>query len=309
LLLGVALQPPIPVSGAQTGGKPAIVTVAVFPGAAQNWALYVGQSQGFFRNAGLDVQLTAIPSAPNTMQAVVTGAIDIANDEPFSLFSAVVKNGPIASIIAGDVNIVPTAVVTSKDITSLQQLKGKVIGGTVITAYFLREYLKRAGGLGYDDYKFLASGASGQRLRALGAGQVQAVLLDQPIEFLAHAEGFHTLGYLSDVIQTVGDVLFAGNAWAKANPGTVVAFLKAFHRSVAWLYDPANKQAAVDILVREIDTTPALATQTYDLYVTQLRIFSDDGTIPDQNLQVVSDLMSEQGGLPTPPPRVSRTPG
>jgi len=279
--------------------------VAVFPGAAQNWGLYVGQSQGFFKSAGLDVQITAIPSAPNTLQAVVTGTIDVANDEPFSLFSAVVKNGPIASIIAGDVNLAPTAVVTSKDITSPQQLKGKIIGGTVITAYFLREYLKQAAGLGYNDYQFLASGASGQRLRALEAGQVQAVLLDQPIEFLARAEGFHTVGYLSDVLPVVGDVLFASNKWAKANPGTVVAFLKAFHRSVTWLYEPANKQEAVDLLVSAIDTTPTLAAQTYDLFVTKLHIFSQDGTIPDQNLQVVSDLMSAQGGLPTPPPRVS----
>jgi len=299
-LIAMTLHAPAPAAG-----KLETVRVAVFP-TPSNWGLYVGQSEGFFKSAGLDVQLLSIPNAPNTMQALLTGAIEIANVEPFPVFTAVVKHGPIASIIAGDVNLAPYAVVTPKDITSASQLKGKVIGGTVVTAYRLREYLKRAGGLGYHDYNFLAAGASGQRLQALEAGQVQAVLLDQPAEYVAQEQGFHTLGYVSDVVPAVGVVLFTSTHWATANAGTLVAFLKAFHRSIKWLYDPANRQAAVDMLVPAINTTPALAARTYDLLVTRLRVFSEDGTIPDQNLQTIIDLMSAQGDLPVPPPKAAQ---
>lgn len=299
-IAAMTLHAPAPAAG---GLK--TVRVAVFP-TPSNWGLYIGQSEGFFKRAGLDVQLVVIPNAPNTMQALLTGAVEIANVEPWPVFTAVVKHGPIAAIVAGNVNLAPYAVVTPEDITAASQLKGKVIGGTVVTAYRLREYLKRAGGLGYHDYDFLAAGASGQRLQALEAGQVQAVLLDQPAEFLAHEKGFHSLGYVSDVVPAVGVLFFTGTQWAKANAGTLVAFLKAFHRSIKWLYDPANRQAAIDLLVPAIDTTPALSAQTYDVCVTRLRMFSQDGTIPEQNLQTSIDLMSAQGDLPVPPPRTSQ---
>jgi ABC-type nitrate/sulfonate/bicarbonate transport system substrate-binding protein len=308
VLLGAALASlaaAVLYAPAPAAGRLETVRVAVFP-TPSNWGLYIGQSEGFFKNAGLDVQLIVIPNAPNTMQALLTGAIEIANVEPFPVFTTVMKHGPIAAIVAGDVNLAPYAVVTTKEITSASQLKGKIIGGTVVTAYRLRAYLKRAGGLGYHDYNFLAAGASGQRLQALEAGRVQAVLLDQPAEFVAHEKGFHTLGYVSDVVPAVGVVLFSGTRWAEANAGALVAFLREFHRSIRWLYDPANKPAAVDLLVREINTSPALAAKTYDLLVTRLRVFSADGTIPDQNVQTLIDAMSAQGDLAVPPPEASQ---
>jgi hypothetical protein len=59
-------------------------------------------------------------------------------------------------------------------------------------------------------------------------------------------------------------------------------------------------------MVPAIDTTPALAARTYDLMVTRMHVFSADGTVPEQNLQTIIDLMSAQGDLPVPPPRASQ---
>lgn len=303
---------------AGTGAKPAAskaataklasVKVAGFPATAQNWPLYIGQAQGYFKQAGIDFSFTAIRSSPNTMQALLTGAIDLANNEPDALFSAVTKNGPVAAIVAGDANVAPYAVVTVPSIHSLKQLKGKTIGGTVLTSsvtYLLRQYLKREAGLAYNDYKFLAVGSTAQRVQALESGQVQAALVAQPQEFAAEAKGYRNVGYVSDVLPAVGDTLIANTKWAKANSATLVRFLKALHESVRWLYDPANKAAAINLLVQRTNTSKLYATKTYDLYVTKLHTFPVDGTIPAQNVQILIDLISAQGGLPKPAPKAS----
>lgn len=290
-------------------GTLSLVRIAVFPASAQNWPLYVGDAQGYFTQAGLDVQITTIPSSPNAMQALVIGAIDIVSNQPDALFSVVQKNGPLATIISGVANITPYAVVAAPSVHSLRDLRGKVIGGTVLTSsvtYLLREYLKLQAGLGYEDYRFLAVGPTGQRLQALEAGQVQAVLLAQPEEFAAVEKGYRRVGYVSDALPAVGVVLMANTGWAKANADTVVRFLRAMHQAVRWLYEPANMQAAIDLLARRTNTAEKYATKTYDLLVSKLRTFSVDGTIPDRNVQILINLISSQGGLPTPAPKASR---
>lgn len=38
--------------------------------------------------------------------------------------------------------------------------------------------------------------------------------------------------------------------WATAHRDTLVAFARDYQRGVAWLYDPAHKQQAIDVLVK-----------------------------------------------------------
>ena len=39
-------------------------------------------------------------------------------------------------------------------------------------------------------------------------------------------------------------------AWAAKNRPTLLAYVKAYGRAIRWLYDPSNKEKAVDILVK-----------------------------------------------------------
>jgi hypothetical protein len=66
---------------------------------------------------------------------------------------------------------------------------------------------------------------------------------------------------------------------------------------MTWLYDPANRAEAIDILVKEIGSSPADSAKTYDYYVRDLKAFRPDMMITAAGLQAVQNALIETGDL------------
>ena len=64
-----------------------------------------------------------------------------------------------------------------------------------------------------------------------------------------------------------------------------------------WLYDPANRNEAIEILARETRLDPAIATQTYDYYVGELQPFSRKLAIPDEIIRSTVKTLIELGDI------------
>src|SRR4029079_17710206 len=78
---------------------------------------------------------------------------------------------------------------------------------------------------------------------------------------------------------------------------TARGYLRAMAAAVDWLYDPANRAEAVEILARETKLDPAIAMQTYNYYVADLQPFSRKLVIPDEIIRSTVKTLIELGDI------------
>ena len=111
---------------------------------------------------------------------------------------------------------------------------------------------------------------------------------------------------LGDTRPIASDIPFtvwgANTAWAAKNRDALNAFARNYKRAVQWLYNPANKAKAVDILVKHAKQDPKDSAEAYDFYVAKLKLFGLDGDVSD----AVYEKMAED--LPTSASSRSRYP-
>ena len=74
----------------------------------------------------------------------------------------------------------------------------------------------------------------------------------------------------------------ANSAWAAEHRDALTAFARDYARAVRWLYDPANKEQAIDILVKHAQQDRKDPTEAYDYLITKLKLFGPDGDVSDQ---------------------------
>jgi ABC-type nitrate/sulfonate/bicarbonate transport system substrate-binding protein len=80
------------------------------------------------------------------------------------------------------------------------------------------------------------------------------------------------------------------------------AFARNYKRGVEWLYNPANKAKAVDILVRYAKQDPKDCADAYDFYVTKLKLFGRDGDVSDAVYEKMADGLADIGIIKKPYP-------
>jgi ABC-type nitrate/sulfonate/bicarbonate transport system substrate-binding protein len=94
----------------------------------------------------------------------------------------------------------------------------------------------------------------------------------------------------------------ANMSWAAKNRDLMIAFARTYRRGVKWLYDPANKAQAIDILVRHAKQDPQDSAEAYDFLVTRLKLFSLDGDVPDATYDKMADGLADIGIAKKPYP-------
>jgi len=98
----------------------------------------------------------------------------------------------------------------------------------------------------------------------------------------------------------------ARTQWLQEHPERAVAALRAMRDAVRWLYDPANKDEAIALLVREAEVTEPLARQTYEFLVEQLKMWNPNLDLAPGIVQKSIDFMAEVGELDPPLPTPQR---
>ena len=136
---------------------------------------YVGKSLGIFESYGFEPQILVLePRA--ALAALLTGDLDFYTATGTTTRAAL-RGVPVRIIMVG-LNRPDHALVAAKEITSVEQLRGKVLGGYTAQAtvnVILLELMRRKG-LRPDEYKILNVGTA--RLAALTAGNVPAAVLN-----------------------------------------------------------------------------------------------------------------------------------
>src|SRR5262249_23344149 len=136
---------------------------------------------------------------------------------------------------------------------------------------------------------------------------VDAAILYPPATFRAGAAGYTYLGDIEPYLKDFPFTVWAANTdWAAKNREALLSYIRAYSRAVHWLYDPKNKDQAVDILVRYSKQDRKDSADTYDYFIGKLRAFSANGRISSESYKRMTDALAQWGDLSQPIPPASK---
>jgi ABC-type nitrate/sulfonate/bicarbonate transport system substrate-binding protein len=277
------------------------VKVNVFPGGF-DWPIYVGRAQRFFSQEGIRVALQDTTGSVAQMTDLSTGKADIAMTAADNIVAYVEGEGeaPIGpqpdfvAVMGSDSSFL--SLVAAPAIKTYDGLRGKKISVDAKTtgfAFVLYEMLARKG-LNRGDYTVEPAGGMAQRWTALEQQRQAATLLSTPFDIIARKLSFHQIDLATDVIGPYqGIVAGTRRSWASRHRTQVIAFIRAYARSVQWLYQRNNRNEAIAILRQNVPAMSAeMAAQTYRELLNPQRGFFPNAQMDMAGLRTVLALRS-----------------
>ncbi|MBX5492408.1 MAG: ABC transporter substrate-binding protein [Chloroflexi bacterium] len=294
-----------------TAGGAATMTITIgYPVLSATYLQhFIGQEQGFWQAEGLAIEPALTNGVPAIVQAVVGGSYQLGSVSADVGISAV-EQGADVVYVAGELRQAVFSVMAQPEIHAFTDVRGgKVIGAASVrggTSTLLRALFTQHGLKEGDDYSLVAAGSTTERVAALRSRAIDAGLFAQPHDFMMRDEGFTLLATTQDAFPHYAmSALLARRDWARGNDDVLVRALRAHIRSLRWLYDPANKEAFIDALVRHTRTDERYARRTYELLIEQYQTFAKDGALTPEPFEGAMKLMLDAGDLraPLPPER------
>ena len=287
--------------GAQAQTQTKIVAGMVAHGPPQ-WPQYVAEEFGWLKADNIDLDLVTVGGGGTTQ--VAAGSLNIAHSGYPDFARAALQGAPLRIVISDFVGS-PYGVFAKPTIKNIADLKGKLIsigGPNDITLIYIKPFLAAAG-LKTTDVDFVYAKAAGDRFAALASGAVDAAILNPPTYFKAIESGLTALGDTKPYAEGIPFTVWgANNAWAAAHRDALIAFAHDYKRAVAWLYDPAHRQQAIDILVKHAKQDPKDSAQAYDYLVAKLKLFGADGDVSDAVYAKMAEGLAEIGTIKPPYP-------
>jgi ABC-type nitrate/sulfonate/bicarbonate transport system substrate-binding protein len=241
--------------------QPVTLHVMGFAGAA-NAPVFIAQEKGLFAARGLEVELSAAPNSRTQIALLRDGRIDIALT---AMDNIVPYPGELVAFL-GLNDGGRMSLMVAPAIPDFEALRGRPLAVDAVAsgyAYVLMEMLAR-GGLAPGSYELVSVGGSRDRLAAMQSGRAAGALLNPPTDSAAEKAGFARLASSADVLEHYqGSVGAARRAWAAANADTLVRYIRAHVAALDWLYEPAHRAEAVQILARRLKVDAPSAERSY----------------------------------------------
>jgi ABC-type nitrate/sulfonate/bicarbonate transport system substrate-binding protein len=238
------------------------------------------------------------------LQSLVSNSIQFGNISPSAVFPAREQGLTDLKMIVGSFNGTTYTIVGQPKFKALEQLKGAKLAVSSLTAgstQVLKYILKQKGMIYPRDYDLLRAGGTTLRWAAMQTQQVDATILAEPVSIIAVEKGFSNL---ADAYKLVPAYQLAGvwikEEWAKKNKDVTLRFLRAFTTALKWLHD--NLSEALDLLPKITTLQKQYVQTSWETY-TKAQIWPKDGKVNPKGLQIVIDLMAEEGQLKKPYPR------
>jgi ABC-type nitrate/sulfonate/bicarbonate transport system substrate-binding protein len=287
--------------------RPAILAAAeplVFgcvPANSVHWIACAAVERGFFKNAGFEAEIAVIQTSPQSMQMLITGAYQISSTQPESAIAAIERGASLAAISA-PMNRADWVLAGAAGIKTLSDLKGKLIGVSSlrISEVWLTTLLLEQAGLKKDEYSFIGVGTSPLKVTALQKGSIAAAVLFRPSADLALKEGFADLARYSSMRDYPTVLYMVNRDWAaKGDAGKRAA--QAIQGAHRWLWNPQNRDAAIEILAKYTKRERPICEAVYDDYFVKEKTYSRTGEISLAGLKNLLDDVAADGDIFKPP--------
>ncbi len=206
---------------------------------------FIAQKENLFAKHGLEVKIVDT-TTPAAVQAMLGGSIDLSLGAGPAFTSATLEGLPPFVVISSWVNVFPYSIVARKEITKVEELKGKAgqVGATFGSApdVALRFGLSKLGLDPEKDVKLMQMPRPDwiNVIAQIEKGDVQFSVLPPPYDRMGAKRGFHTLLALPDL----------GIHWQQNGEWVLKSYLAShrepvvrFERALADSMNPSNRLA------------------------------------------------------------------
>ena len=195
--------------------------------------LWIAKDLGLFEKYGLDGNLVYIASGVTSVNALLGGSVDIIAASGSSAVGAAARGAPI--VIIASLGHIAYKLIAHPSITTIQGLKGKIIGSSRIgagTDFALQRLLPKLGLIPGKDVTLLPTGVSesDRRLLMLVQGKIDATLgtEDNLLQLAARGMKFSVLADVYEAgVYTTGSDIATSRQLLKQKPRQLKAFVMA----------------------------------------------------------------------------------
>ena len=211
--------------------------------------LTLTQRLGYFKDAGLNVEVIDFHSGSKSLQALVGGNVDATSGSFDHTIQMQAKGQPILAVVeTGRYPGIVLGLVTSKKLNyrSPKDLKGLKIGVTAPGSQtnFMVNYILAKNGMKPDDVSFIGIGGPTTAVAAVKKGEIDALSHADPAITLVERSG--ELKAIFDTRTAAGteavfggeypsSVIYVTPEFAQKNPNTVQAMVTAVVRALRWI--------------------------------------------------------------------------
>src|SRR5215467_1103152 len=237
--VGAQDKPEMPKVRLAVGGKSAIFYLP----------LSITERLGYFRDAGLEVEIADVQSGARALQSLVGGSAEVGVGTFDHTIQMQSKGQPIVAVTQyGRYPGFVLGTIASKSVAyrGPQSLKGLKIRVTSpgSSTHFMAAYMLVRSGLKLDDASFVSTGVTSTAVAASRRAEIDAIVSSDPMISLMQREGL--VNVVADTrtpegTQAVyggpypGGVVYTSPDFIAKNPHTVQALVSAFVRALKWM--------------------------------------------------------------------------
>lgn len=214
--------------------------------------MWIAKEIGFFKKQGIDVRIVFIPSGPTGVTAILAGEADVGVIGGFAPIRAIVGGAKGLAIIGETKNAIVATIVGKKEITTVQDLKGKRLGIDRIGSnpdMFTQAALSRFQMDPLRDLQYIQMGNIGQGIPALKAGAIDALTASPPDDLVAQKLGFHVILDITAMkIPFAATVLVSSRNTVTRKQPELTKFMQAYAEAVHYFI--TNREGASQVIAK-----------------------------------------------------------
>jgi ABC-type nitrate/sulfonate/bicarbonate transport system substrate-binding protein len=230
------------------------------------WPYYIAKEGGYYQKNGLDVNLV-FGVHPAGIAMVVSGEAVMTNYTLEQAMQAASKDGSLV-FLGSSFKKSLFAMMVGKNINAVADLKGKRFGVSQIgdAPYNYAVNLLAHSGLTAKDVQWVPVGTDvNGRAAALVSGRVEASMITAPVYFKLEAQGYKSLGNISDYDDIYAPTVYLfKKTTVAANPKLAEQIIKAQAEAIKRFYE--DKAFSVAAYLKFNPEDPADVDRVYDRY-------------------------------------------
>jgi NitT/TauT family transport system substrate-binding protein len=299
---------PTAVVGCARGDRSSAPHVRLAVG-GQNQLVYLpttlAQELGFYKDAGLDVELQDYAGGAKSLQSLIGGSSDVVSgfyDHTIQMAAEGREFVAFVTMLRFPGLVLVTSPQSAASVTKIEDLKGRVVGVTAAgsSSQMLLTYMLQRHGIAADAVSITPVGSAATAIAAIEHGKVDAAMVADPA-FTLITRRNPTACVLEDLRTAAGvkdalgadtypsSVLYSKADWIRANHETAQKLARAILRTLQWMHAHSPQEIA--------DKTPKSFRGEDDaLYVEAVKnsmpMFSPDGLMDAAGAQAVRTLLA-----------------
>jgi ABC-type nitrate/sulfonate/bicarbonate transport system substrate-binding protein len=242
-------------------------------------ALYpIAQERGYMQEEGIDLRPVLVRSELS-IQAMIAGSFQFSMAGTMGLVS-VAKGGVPLKVILATNDKVLSWILSKPELKALKDLKGKrvgVSGVTSATTIMAKQVLAKHGLNVERDLSFINTGGTGNSIRALMAGAVDAIVASAGERYAGRPAGFRELAFVGDEVKNSWGTMATTDQLIQENPKLVAGIVKASLKALRFIHQ--QREATIATAMKFAGLDKNLATQMYDDLV---GTFTQNGIVDEE---------------------------